>query len=512
MYRELIRRKLLSIIKENRIKSIFILMIIPLLAVVVYGIRYNQNVINIFLPNALSNSSWNDELIYYKTIEGILQYGKPQGYFGYNESHALVGNLGAWSPFIYLFDLLWGRIINWNYNAPIVARIVFAIFGFAVYGVCRKPSNKDCFFIGLFVMSFSLFARYMVSNMADHYFTILLIILISLIYNKQFGRKTDDILVSSIIILLSLMRPYMVIMWLIYMEMNHNCFRKIMKQVLLAMMSIIVYFASSYFMTASYFIPLIKTAWIQLIFSNPILGIKNVIEIILEGCKSTFDYSKAAFVYGDSIGLQYVIFIAFTAIFFLLSLKKDYIRFRWISWMMINILLWFAIVLLYDFGVGSRHIMPFIVAEGILLIEELKTHWKMSIIILVAYLCIVKFQEPNMVTLPQYSERMEKTIADVNSQMTDCNSLKESDAWANTLIWVFSDSEGLFSWQTLYGIPAGMGINICTGDYVISNFNSLSARYIACNVHGEISELCILNNFDEIYINNYYNVAIYKRY
>lgn len=495
-------------IKVNRKKSILFLMLIPIIALVVYCIRYNQNIFNYYLPN----SQWNDELIYYKSVEGILEYGMPKGYFGYNESHALVGNLGAWSPFIYLLDVLWGRIINWNFYAPIVARIVFAIFGFAVYGVCRKPSNKDCFFIGLFVTSFSLFARYMVSNMADHYFTILLIILVSLIYNKQLGRKTDAILVSSIIILLSLMRPYMVIMWLIYMEMNHNSFRKILNQGVLAVMSIIIYFVSSYFMTASYFTPLIKTAWIDLILSDPILGIKNVIEIVLEGLKSTFEYSKAAFVYGDNIGLHYVIFIVFTVVFFLLSLKKDCKRLRWISWAMINFLLWLAIVLLYNLGVGSRHVMPFIVVEGIVLIEELNIHWKVPIIMLVSYLCIMIFQDPYIVTLPQYNEIMEKTIAEMNFKMTDSNSLNESDAWANTLIWVLSDSEGLFSWQTLYGIPAGMGINICTCDYVISNFNTLSARYIACNAYGDIYELCNLNNLDEIYSNDDFNVVIFKRY
>lgn len=36
----------------------------------------------------------NDEVIYQKMVEGIVDYGMPVGYFGYNESHA---NFGTFS-------------------------------------------------------------------------------------------------------------------------------------------------------------------------------------------------------------------------------------------------------------------------------------------------------------------------------------------------------------------------------------------------------------------------------
>lgn len=496
-------------IKGNSKKSFLILMLIPLVALVAYGIRYNQNIFDYYLPN----SQWNDEVIYYKSIEGILEYGMPKGYFGYNESHAKWGNLGAWSPYIYFFDVLWGRIINWNYYAPIVARIVFAILGFVIYGICRKPSYKDCFFIGLFVTSFSLFSRYMVSNMADHYITILFVILIALIYNRHYDEKKFAILIPGIIVFLSLMRPYMVIMWLITLENNRNSISKMVRHGVLAITSIIVYFVSSYYMSASYFTPLIKTAWIENIISSPIAGIKLFFGMILDGLKSSFEYGKAAFVYGDDVGLQYVIFILFTVIFLLLSLKKDnkIEHLRWIAWVAVNVLLWFAIVLLYDFRVGSRHIMPFIVVEGILIIEELKTSWKVPIILFVAYLCLVRFQDPYVVDYPQYSEKMEKTITDMGSKIS--NTIDDGvDPWDFTLIWVLSDSEGMFPWQTLYGTPPGMGINICTCDYVTSNIDTLSARYIACNKSGNIFNLCELNNYDELYSSDYYGVSIYKRY
>ena len=43
-------------------------------------------------------SEWNDELFYYKQVEGMVKYGYPYGYFGFNESHARVLSFAAWSP------------------------------------------------------------------------------------------------------------------------------------------------------------------------------------------------------------------------------------------------------------------------------------------------------------------------------------------------------------------------------------------------------------------------------
>ena len=48
---------------------------------------YRVSVTEIFLPV----SSWSDEVIYSKQLAAAVQCGAPQGYFGFNESHAAVG-------------------------------------------------------------------------------------------------------------------------------------------------------------------------------------------------------------------------------------------------------------------------------------------------------------------------------------------------------------------------------------------------------------------------------------
>ena len=66
------------------IKSL-LLGILPLVCCLVYCGVQGRSLGEVYPPC----SEWNDELFYYKQVEGIVNYGYPQGYFGFNESHAL---------------------------------------------------------------------------------------------------------------------------------------------------------------------------------------------------------------------------------------------------------------------------------------------------------------------------------------------------------------------------------------------------------------------------------------
>ena len=51
----------------------------------------------IFLPC----SYWSDEVIYSKQLAAVVRCGAPQGYFGFNESHAASGTFAAWGPAVF---------------------------------------------------------------------------------------------------------------------------------------------------------------------------------------------------------------------------------------------------------------------------------------------------------------------------------------------------------------------------------------------------------------------------
>ena len=59
----------------------------------VYGVSLGK----IYLPA----SAWSDEVYYAKQLSAVVNHGVPQGYFGFNESHAEIGRFAAWGPALF---------------------------------------------------------------------------------------------------------------------------------------------------------------------------------------------------------------------------------------------------------------------------------------------------------------------------------------------------------------------------------------------------------------------------
>lgn len=497
---------------KGKMKIYYTLCFLPLIAVAVFCIRYNQNPMNFFLPDSL----WNDELLYYKTIEGIKEYGVPQGYFGYNESRAILGTFGAWSPVIYTLDAIWGSICGWNYNMPIVARFVFSSIAFLIYAHEKKPNHIECVNIILYVSFFTLYARYLMSQMADCHIIALMILFLAFNYMCEInGCKMGDTITSVLIVVLTLMRPYYILLWLVAAARDNEDKKSLLKHGIIGLLSLIFYFVITHYMTAAYFSPLINVEWLKLIIRNPVDGIKNMFAIVAVATANVCLYIKCAWSQGDDIGMQYFIYGVITTIFIVMAVtsKQKNSRRRWFAWCTVNILFLFAIMLFYDIKVGSRHLMPFIIAEGVMLLgsSELKLYSKLLLIMVVCYLSLIRFNIPYLTTLPRYNEQLESTLMQINSRLDEEIVIESQDRWSNTILWVISDRDGAYPWKTLYALPPGMGINICTYQYILENFEDLSAGYIACTAGGDIATLCRSSGYKEVIRINDQNVCIYKR-
>lgn len=75
-------------------------------------------------------------------------------------------------------------MLGWYLYSPIIARGFFAIFCMGIYAITCKPNIKSMIGISLFITGFSLYARYLVSQMTDCYIVSLLIIFAGL-YKKK---------------------------------------------------------------------------------------------------------------------------------------------------------------------------------------------------------------------------------------------------------------------------------------------------------------------------------------
>ena len=70
----------------------------PLVVCLLHCWRLGGGLWEVYLPNSQNN----DDLFYFKQVQGVIEYGFPQGYFGFNESHASSLSFAAWSPFTLL--------------------------------------------------------------------------------------------------------------------------------------------------------------------------------------------------------------------------------------------------------------------------------------------------------------------------------------------------------------------------------------------------------------------------
>ena len=105
---------------------------------------YKVPVTQIFLPV----SSWSDEVIYSKQLAAAVQYGAPQGYFGFNESHADIGTYAAWGPAVFLVYALPGLVLR-GQNAFLWCNLLFITLGWTFFARAARLDWKRQLLFGV---------------------------------------------------------------------------------------------------------------------------------------------------------------------------------------------------------------------------------------------------------------------------------------------------------------------------------------------------------------------------
>lgn len=274
-----------NIEKLNYTVSILSFALIPLIACFIMCLRDGIYFSDIFI----ANSKWNDEIFYYKMIEALANYKQPLGYFGYNESIANVGRLGPWSPVLFIFYTIYAKVFGWSMMSPIYCNLLLMTVAMAIFALLVKPTRKQTVFICLIYCLGTIFTRYIFSVMPEVSIYALLIVYLG-IFVKMCRRTGKDInlfyfvSLNILLSLLTLMRPYWLLLIILPGYYWYQTYRKRVIIVIEGMWSfscILMYFAISRNLCAPYYTNIIKFDWLELLFSNPIQGIYNIIHIFL---------------------------------------------------------------------------------------------------------------------------------------------------------------------------------------------------------------------------------------
>ncbi len=510
----------------------------------------------------LPNSEWNDELYYFKQVEGIVSYGFPQGFFGFNESRALVFSFAAWSPVLVWPWVLWGLVFGWNLASPILCNLVLMMLTMAVYTLLVQPKMKNCLVLALLYIFFTPFSRYILSGMPEIICFCMLILFyaVALSYLRHArGQKLAFLFFWAS--LLTLMRPYMLLFLLLpcfFLVLKYKwkgaLFSGLIMGVVLAL-----YAAIKHFFGAEYFTPLFYTDWITAFFTRGIgYGIYNFFGTLYWKGKDFLAYSFEGLRSGLAAGAFFVGFLSVMLVLALQTGKDLFAAFKakkearadaalltkneWqkasaaasgqqasfgtgllfleghLFLSCFGMLL--ALLLMYKLTEGSKHLLTFIAVSLFLiaLMETKRLLKPLCLCLVFFYLYTIMALEPYDYQIPFTSQEKEIQITAWQEAFADNLSLElaQTPSYENVVIWVLSDTivteEGSSSksmaWQVLYALPAGFGISCCESSYVAENIDALSCGYLTTVTGGNIDLLCQEKGFVLLYADA--EVSLYK--
>ncbi len=495
---------------DNLIKAI-VAMMMPLLLCILRCALQGEWIGNV----DITNSEWNDELFYFKQVECILEYGYPQGYFGFNESHAMYLSFAAWSPVLLFPWIIWGLLFGWNLMSPIWCNIVVMMLTVFVFVRLVKPNWKQVLTLTVLFAVFSPMTRFMLSAMPEVLCFAVVITELALAINYAREAKNWKLVCMLVlVVLMTLMRPYllMFIIFPAYFWLKKNVKAGSLGIIAVIGITGVIYFSINHFLSAEYLTPLFDTTWVDVFLTEGFgAGVKNMCSRLWRVGANVKDMLLDGIFNGFHIGTQYAGFLILMLIFMVQSVmdwkKKKYQELHLHFSMVICFVgMLVALFLMYKPREGGRHLLTFI-AVGIFVLSITETkYFRKAIVTAVTfgYLYVIMAIDPYECQVPFVNEERQAVIAQWEELLAEEMILDEEAAisYDNTIIWTLWDAVGdtrlAMKWQELYAVPKGFGISCCDDYYVKDHFSELKSRYLAIIADGMLEEMCTEAGLDEI--------------
>lgn len=486
---------------KNLIKAFF-MSLLPLLAGVLLCAADGKSLQQV----SLITSEWNDELFYYKQVESILNFGFPQGYFGFNESHAQYLSFAAWSPVLVFPWILWGLIFGWNLMSPIYCNLFLMMLTMFLFVLLVKPNKKQTGILAVLYFCHFFLTRYMLSAMPEIICSSMAVIFLALCYYYEEHKKTVVLgILFAMVFLMTLMRPYLL---LFILFPSYHCIRKyrikgIIWPVLTVAASFIVYALINHYFSAKYFTPLFKTEWLtKWKDAGFISGLKFTVIEVWWQIKELIVKLKEGFFAGIPAGVLYIEFLFVSAILgiqVVLDLRKKEKKSVNCFLLLCCLGIFAAIILMYKIIEGSRHLVIFI-TMAVFAISMMETRFYKKAALTAAVFFFFYQQIPESLyfyEIPYQTEQKQTDYAYWEEKFENNICLNEINTpnFDNVIIWTLNDvvdkQEVLTEWQMLYAVPEGFGISCCKSNYVMEHFDELKSRYIATIPGGKIDDKCV---------------------
>lgn len=472
------------------------------------------------LDHSLMNNlpvTGSDELIYYKISEGIARYGIPQGFFGYNESHAAVGTFSTWGPMPTFVMGAWAALFGWNDSSPLIFNVVFLGIAAILFCILTRASGLKMVSLILLICGVQYIPCYCMTAMPEvtcYAYVFILVALCHRLSTLQSEEKYDLkwALCFAFLMILSIIafstRPFygIFILFPCYYAYKrwHNSFVHIFN-ILYAGLALGVYYFISTYMCAPYFHPLIDFSLVRSLFNRPSEAFVQLSQTLIEQTRMFYGFCRDVIVgdgfsYGGT-GICCICVFLIVLLLLVFSLRSP-------AGSSGHTLLW-AVLALYMIGV---YVVGFTLIEGGAAYKHFIEVFITVALFIIAYspddrigvimgllfilICLVKTPMGVYTIEDGYID----TINEHREIIADRISVDETtdDPYDNTIIWVYYDDGMETSWRELYSVPSGMGISLCLPDYLTDHIADLKSRYIYTQTDGTVYTTLMADGAKEI--------------
>lgn len=491
---------------KNKIFKVLAVVLFPLLGCILYCCIRGTNFFKLYLPSSYNN----DVLFYYKLVQGMVN-GGIDGFFGFNESHALYGGFAAWNPVIVMPWYIWGIIFGWGYMAPIACNIFLFSVALGIFVALVNPKWKSIVATLIMFLLFPSLWIHLMNGLPETIIVSNLIVFAALMINYSGCKKKISLWIAIVLAaFLTIARPYMVI-FLIYalvcLVMRKKWFNYAAAGLVCVVTGLAYVLINKYF-TAAYFEPLYDMSFIKVLFGG---HVKEAYYILGAAVRKTvpavLSFLSGAFSFGSTAGTQYLLSllcILFIAVWIIVTRGKDKkLLGIFSSYAIAGIALFVAvIILLGKANEGGRHFYAFAILAVLLLSLTIDSLiGKIFNGIFVALLLIFIFRGamvPTDYDIPMPDQQLAAELEYWESTLIPDSSV----GYDNTVIWVLSDTvngRGAYTdYHSLYAVPAKIGINCCDYAYLMENIGNLKSRYVAVIPGGYFEEQLMAFGYMEL--------------
>jgi len=477
------------------ITALFILT--PLISAILFCAMDGRLISDIYIPLG----GWSDEITYYKQVESVLSHGIPRGYFGYNQSRAVIGPFACWGFLPLIPYVIWGFLFGWTYVSPIYANIFFCMMAFAFLYFLLRPTKKWCLSFSAFWILFKYLNRHVLSGMVEasvlQQIMFIAVIGECLLSEKvrshiNMTKKKENILIvvcTILIFLLTIVRPYYAVFFLIpfWAVIRNKSKVGIVSIPVVGLFSIVCYALYRKYICAAYF----KDA----ILIDEMIGesVSGILTHIVSDVVELGRYIWYALRYHDVVGWYYLLFFMQMGIMLFVCIyklyKKQSVPKMYVVALVGNVLILLSIILLYDLIVGGRHLIALIVVNTVLLLVE--THIGISGV-MCSVLILCTLLSWNREVLPYIEDDYALWLDSLKQICAEKLEVTDEISYDNVVGMPVSDRnredqsiEAVTYYGLLFAMPSGMGVSLDFASFY-DDPDNIKAKYILVHPDGMI--------------------------